>query len=275
MASVVTDDAATWSMIVETARTNAHDYYLSALLAPRAVRNDLIVMAAFEGELDRIAPMVSEPIRGEFRLQWWRDRMATSAIGEASGNPIADAIADVVRRRALPLDGLQASIDARSAALAPEEYVATEAAFTAFLDASEGAAMLRAARIMTGNVEKPRARQVIEAAGRARALAMLAAAAGRGEASARRLLEHAAGAALLCADRNAAPATALVERARAQLDVVRQLLPGQSKAIRLAALPVALVEPYLQGSQGEAESVSVLPIVRLWRLWRMARLAKL
>lgn len=274
MVAVMTDDAATRAMIVEAARTNAHDHYLSALLAPRRVRDDLVVLAAFEGELDRIVPMVSEAIRGEFRLQWWRDRLSPAALHEASGNPIADAFAAVVDRHGLALDKVQASIDARSATLAPEDFVHSAADLDAYFDASEGAAMARAAKVLAGEAAAREARPFIEAAGRARGIALLAAATARRETGAIGFCEHVARAGLVCSD-GGAMVSALAQRARTHLDVARQLLPSQSTPIRLAALPVALVEPYLEGSQDDAEPRPVLPIVRLWRLWRMARMAKL
>ena len=55
------------------ARAYERDRYLAALLSPAARRDDLLVLAAFAGDVGRIASSVSEPMMGAIRLQWWRD----------------------------------------------------------------------------------------------------------------------------------------------------------------------------------------------------------
>ena len=47
-----------------SARLNAPDRYYAALFAPAAVRDDLIALAAFCGEIARIGRQVSEPVDG-------------------------------------------------------------------------------------------------------------------------------------------------------------------------------------------------------------------
>lgn len=278
-------DPDTRAIVVAAARDNAFDLYLAALLAPRARRDDLIALAAFEGELNRVATSVSEPMRGEFRLQWWRDLAA--AEGEAaSGNPIGDALADCVRRNALSRQGLRASIDARSAELDPGE-IASYPAFLAYLDSSDGAAMRRAARVLAGRSVGAEQEDFLTHAGRAVALARLIGAVARGGAGALRFLGDLAHRGVLPA-RSAAPivtGTAEIGRwiageARAELGRAKALLPMQSSHARLSALPLALVEPYLHAWEGHDPSGGtapppILPLSRVWRLWRLARFAKL
>ena len=67
------------TFIRESARLNESDRYISALLAPRAARDDLITLAAYLGEVRRIALTVSETALGEIRLQWWRDVLSAGA----------------------------------------------------------------------------------------------------------------------------------------------------------------------------------------------------
>ena len=103
------------SEVRATARGRAFDRYLAALLAPRALRASLITLAAYAGELDVIPERVSEPMLGEIRLQWWRDeldRLRTG--GVASGHPVADRLADLVRREDAPLAYLTGMADARA-----------------------------------------------------------------------------------------------------------------------------------------------------------------
>ena len=79
--------------VVRTAaRAFERDRYLAALLSPRGVREDLLALAAFAGELARIPAFVSEPMVGEIRLQWWRDAIRAGlkdGSGEGGGHPIS------------------------------------------------------------------------------------------------------------------------------------------------------------------------------------------
>src|ERR671937_1120993 len=89
-------------VIVEAAaRANALDRFLAARLAPRKARRDLIALAAFMGETARIAATTRQPLVGEMRLQWWRDALSATS-GEATGNPIAEALRETIERHALP-----------------------------------------------------------------------------------------------------------------------------------------------------------------------------
>ena len=51
------------------ARSHAPDFYLSALLAPRSVRSDLVTLAAYLGEIARVPLTASEPALGAIRTQ--------------------------------------------------------------------------------------------------------------------------------------------------------------------------------------------------------------
>ena len=66
------------------ARTFEYDRYMTALLMPRASREGLVLLAAFAGELRRIPDLVTEPMIGAIRFQWWRD--ALEEIGQ--GGPV-------------------------------------------------------------------------------------------------------------------------------------------------------------------------------------------
>ena len=56
----------------DAARVGAPDRYISALLAPKSVRAELIALGAFSAEIEKIPLTVSEPHLGEVRIQWWR-----------------------------------------------------------------------------------------------------------------------------------------------------------------------------------------------------------
>jgi phytoene synthase len=49
------------------------DRYLSLLLMPDGVRNDLLALFLFNAEIASIRDRIREALPGEVRLQWWRD----------------------------------------------------------------------------------------------------------------------------------------------------------------------------------------------------------
>ena len=80
------------------------------------------------------------------RLAWWREAIAGERRAEAAGNPVALALRAAIDDYALPLAWLEAMLDARLQAIAPQEDF-NLAAFRAFADESEGARLRLAARI--------------------------------------------------------------------------------------------------------------------------------
>ena len=90
------------------------DRYAAALFAPRASRDALFALYAFNVELARIAEQVNEPQLGEIRLQWWRDALERAFAGESSGLPVADAVGDAARHDTLSRESLFGLIDART-----------------------------------------------------------------------------------------------------------------------------------------------------------------
>ena len=50
-----------------------NDRYLTALFAKADRREALFALAAFNLEVAKIPEVVSEPMLGEMRLQWWRE----------------------------------------------------------------------------------------------------------------------------------------------------------------------------------------------------------
>ena len=67
----------------EIVRQYDKDRYLSALLAPGQYRPGLMALYAFNSEIARIRELVSEPLPGEVRLQWWRDLLEGTEHGVA------------------------------------------------------------------------------------------------------------------------------------------------------------------------------------------------
>ena len=111
-------------------RDQAPGRYLATLFAPASVRPALFGLYAFDHEIAKVRQVVSEPMAGLIRLQWWRDALDAIAGGKpAPAHPAAQALQDAWPRLASARPRLDAAIDARERELeqaAPETLPALE-----------------------------------------------------------------------------------------------------------------------------------------------------
>lgn len=131
----------------ETVRRVDLDRYLSSLFAPAVLRKELNAVYAFNHEVAKTAETVSQPIAGQIRLQWWRDRIAEIYRGVAAEHPIVEALSAIIPERSLPRSLFDELIDARERDL-EEAPFATIEDFEAYADATSGHVMRLAARIL-------------------------------------------------------------------------------------------------------------------------------
>ncbi len=94
-------------------RENDKDRFLADLFIPAARRRHIHALHAFSLEIARIRELVSEPMPGEIRHQWWRDAIEGDARGGVSANPVAAALIDTIVRFSLSRRSLVSLIDAR------------------------------------------------------------------------------------------------------------------------------------------------------------------
>lgn len=99
-------------------RDGDRDRYLTALFAPPVLRQRLFALYAFNVEMARVAEVVSEPMLGEIRLQWWReslDAIYGTGIDGATlrRHDITPALACVIADADLPRVTFDRMIDAR------------------------------------------------------------------------------------------------------------------------------------------------------------------
>jgi phytoene synthase len=134
----------------ETVRRVDFDRYLSSLFAPAALRRELNVVYAFNHEVAKTAETVSQPIAGQIRLQWWRDRIAELYRGVAVEHPVVQALGGIIAARNLPRALFDELIDARERDL-EEAPFATLEDFETYADATSGHVMRLAARILGGH----------------------------------------------------------------------------------------------------------------------------
>lgn len=66
--------------------------YLCALAAPRDKKDGLLALLAFDQEIARIPKLVSEPMLGQIRLQWWIDALPGVGEGKPPAHPVAQAL---------------------------------------------------------------------------------------------------------------------------------------------------------------------------------------
>lgn len=97
----------------EQIRRLDRDRYLTALFAAGARRNALFALYAFNLEVARTREMVRETMLGRVRLQWWREAVDGLYGGTVRRHPVAQALAEPVRRFALSRRHFDRLLDAR------------------------------------------------------------------------------------------------------------------------------------------------------------------
>lgn len=255
-----------------SARAYAPDFYLSALLAPRARQPHLIALAAFLGDIERIVATIQEPAIAEIRLQWWRDTIAAAERGDKSGHPVADALGLAVRAHGLPFAEFDGLLDARALDLYADP-VPDDATFKAYLNKADGAAFRLAARC----AGSPRwgVSVVLHASrgyGITRLIRNLPMFLARGrapfpgfDASLASLIQP--------------QLETWRQQARERIVLARAVWRQSPREERLACLPIAVVEPYLRASERPGHDpatalTDIQPLTRMWRIWQAHALGR-
>jgi len=260
----------------EAARTHAYDRYLSALLAPADARDDLVVLAAYLGEIRRIPLVAHDAAIGEIRLQWWRDALASGAPG---GHPVLDALLDVARRRSLSAELLAAPLEGISRELY-EDGIRDADEVGLYAEETEGAA-LRLALAVLGGRDDPDAGQLVAPAGRALALTRLALTLPQHLAFGRLVLPaDYVGASrdpreLDATEAREATRVLLARLAEEATHALAEFRRGQvplGRGLFTAFLPMSLVAPYLASVLAHGRDVlsnvaDISPLSRVIRLW--------
>lgn len=107
-------------------RRDDPDRWLAAMFVPAQFRAHVHALYAFSLEIARIREIVSEPMLGEIRYQWWRDAIEGSG-PDTNANPVAAALLDTIERFSLPKRPLLELIDARHFDLYDEPMESQEA----------------------------------------------------------------------------------------------------------------------------------------------------
>ena len=122
------EDAVTYC--ADQTRRLDRERWLMALLAPAAHRPALFALLAFNLELAKTHEVVSEPMLGEIRLQWWRDALAEIREGRPRAHPVVQALSPCLMSGRLSADACLALIDGRTGDIdgeGPADMAALEA----------------------------------------------------------------------------------------------------------------------------------------------------
>lgn len=107
-----------------------HDRFLTALFAPADRREALFALYAFNLEVAKTREVVTEPLLGQIRLQWWRDSLSAAYRGAAPQHEVLVPLAGAIAAFGLTRAYFDRLIDARQADLedtAPPDLAALEA----------------------------------------------------------------------------------------------------------------------------------------------------
>jgi 15-cis-phytoene synthase len=227
----------------EVRRLDGDRWLASRLIADPSGRAAVVAISALNIELARVGEQVSNPLAGEIRLAWWRERLeAMVAGGEPPAQPALQALS--LALPTLPFELLDALVEARHADLEPRPF-ADDAALAHYLDGTAGAIMGLSARAL--DPEAP-LRAVVEA-GRAWGLAGLYRARDAWRAHNRDWTPESWG---------ELDDAALAARVRAEVDTALDRARSELAALSVAAFPavayVGLAALYARGrTPGELE----------------------
>ncbi len=81
-----------------------HDYgrYISCLFLQPQLRHAAFAIYAFHNKICQIPALISDPMPGEIRIQWWMDVIKNTAA--PPGDPVANALRDVIVKYLLPIE---------------------------------------------------------------------------------------------------------------------------------------------------------------------------
>lgn len=130
-------------------RAEDYDRYLTVLHAKGSDRPGLFALYAFNAEIAKVRDIVSEPMVGEIRLQWWREVIEGLFEGRVREHDVVLALADMAERGLLVQADLIALIEAREKDLYGEQPETLDD-LEIYLGATSGAVQRLAAKALGG-----------------------------------------------------------------------------------------------------------------------------
>ncbi len=100
-------------LCLEELRRHDNDRYLTVLFAPAKAREALAALYAFNLEIARTAEVVSEPMLGQLRLQWWRETIEGIYEGKIRAHYVSEPLARAIEEGDLQRKAFECLIDGR------------------------------------------------------------------------------------------------------------------------------------------------------------------
>jgi phytoene synthase len=124
-------------------RVDPDRWLSSRFIGDPQARADVIAIYAFDHELARAPRVATNSLMGEIRLTWWREVLDEVFEGRpVRHHPTAQTLAEMVRRRGLPREPLEAMIDGRYRELDATPLSGAEALILARDTAGSAAALV-------------------------------------------------------------------------------------------------------------------------------------
>lgn len=230
----------------EALRQTSPLYYAATLFAPQDKRDALVTLYSFDFEIKRIPSLVSEPMLGQIRLQWWRDALNGERTGEAKLNPLAASLIDLMHRANMPMQGLLNIIDGEALVFDPEPRVDERE-----LEKYFGLRFASLFQLVTGVLDPNATRQVADVCGHS----------GMAYGVARDLVSG----------RHAVKRGDLVQLGETHLQKARIAIKTLPDTVRPAFLPLVIVESILKSAKRFPDDAPIAMPSYLAILWRMLR----
>lgn len=131
-------------------RREEHDRYLTVLYAKSADQPTLFALYAFHAEIAKIRDVVSDPILGEMRLEWWRESVEGLFEGTPRQHEVVLALRDPLEHGAIARSEFEALIDARAPDLYDEQPSSLED-LEVYLRATSGGIQKLAVKVLGGS----------------------------------------------------------------------------------------------------------------------------
>ncbi len=265
-------------------RKEDSDRYFSCLFAPEAKRRHLHALYAFSLEIARVRELVSEPLTGEIRMQWWRDVLCGEGRGDIHAHPVAGALLDTVATFNLPVQALKDLIEGRSFDLY-DDPMPTRGDLEGYCGETSSALMRLAALVLAGGRD-PGGAEAVGHGGVAYAITGLLralpwhAARGQlylpGDLLARHGVTRDEVVAGTVTPRLCDALAELRALARHHYDSALRAAPQMEAPTRAALMPLAVVPVYLKrmekvGYEPFLTMVTAPPWRRLYALWSLSR----
>ncbi|MFD2235881.1 phytoene/squalene synthase family protein [Aureimonas populi] len=265
-------------------RRNDPDRAVALQFAQADRRQALCALYAFDQETARIREQVSQPLPGEIRLQWWRDRIAEGITGEeeaGQGSPVAAALIETVRRHSLPPEAFERLLEARIFDLY-DDPMPSRQAFEGYAGETKSTVIMLAAMIL----DRKSAAQASDCAGHAgvadlavEVLGLACVQAGRAQIFIPEELFSAAGTtrSLWAGKPSSVPAVAeaMAALGREHMAAAGRAWESIPRSIRPAFLPGRLAAARMEAAMSALQRGTALaptgPIRRSWAYWRAMR----